>query len=659
MRWLVVLVCMFATTTARADELRVLEQSGQSLLHEYLLSKAAEQFAARRQAVSEALHSPEAMLERRERLRTDLRQLIGDLPSRTPLNAQVVGTIQCDGYRIEKVLFESRPAHHVTANLYLPDSARGPVPGVLVPCGHSDHGKADNAYQSVCVLLALNGCAALIYDPIGQGERHQLVGPLKHGTTEHTLVGIGALLVGWNTANYRIWDGLRSMDYLASRPEVDPKRLGCTGNSGGGTMTTWLMAVDDRIQVAAPSCFITTLERLFNTIGPQDCEQHFPGQGKRGIDHADFITMRAPKPTLVLAAEQDFFDFSGTRQAAAEAAAVYRLLGHADRVDLFSYDDKHGFSRPRREAAVHWMRKWLSANDQPVHEPPLTLQTARDLQVTKHGQVIEEFSSEVTVTELANRRARELTETRRAAWNAMSSTQRTGTIKQVVGMSDDRKIGPTVKKLGTIERDGYTIEKYLLERPGEVPVPALLYLPDRGPHDVTKLAAVIHVDGNGKAAEAQPGGSCEKFVRQSRIVLALDLRGYGETADAGKNSYQNDEFRVAMLAMHIGRPLLGQRTQEVLAGFSFLREHPLVDPNAIHLAGIGRAGPVALHAAVLEPRFASLTLRASIRSWADDVVARPIEPNLMGLAVPGALMHYDLPELAAFLGDRLVIESPK
>ncbi len=255
------------------------------MLKRYLLDQARQQFTARRQAIA-AIKTPEDVAKRQKAMRSFLLRSLGDLPDRTPLNPKVVGTLTRPGYRVDKVIFESRPNHHVTANLYLPEG-KPPFPGVLLPCGHSDNGKAYEDYQRVSILLAKNGMAVLCYDPIGQGERFQLLDsqgkPVVRGTTEHTMEGIGALLVGRQLASYRIWDGCRALDYLASRPEVDPDRLGCTGNSGGGTLTAYLMALDDRIKVAAPSCFITSLERLFATIGPQDAEQNITGDVAAGI----------------------------------------------------------------------------------------------------------------------------------------------------------------------------------------------------------------------------------------------------------------------------------------------------------------------------------------------------------------------------------------
>ena len=637
-------------------------------LYENLLEQVTAQSATRQQAVQQALASAADVEARREQLRGKLAKLIGPLPERTPLNARTVGTIECEGYRIERVLYESRPGHHVTANLYLPMKVAGRVPGILVPCGHSNNGKANAPYQSVCVLLALNGCAALIYDPIGQGERNQLPNPTKHGTNEHTLVGVGALAVGWNTANYRIWDGLRSMDYLASRPEIDATRLGCTGNSGGGTMTTWLMAHDDRIVCAAPSCFITTVERLFKTIGPQDCEQHFPGQGLQGIDHTDFITMRATRPTLILAAERDFFDIVGTRQAAAEAMAVYRVLGQAERVGLFTHDDEHGFSRPRRQAAVHWMRRWLLDDERSIVEPEIKLQSDAALQVSSTGQVVGEFPAERTVVDLAIERAEHLARQRDPIWNSLSEQQRIEKIVGLLGVAREIEPKATVRRMAKINRpankgrEAYTLEPLVVERPGRVPLPAIFCLPSHQGDNSKKLPVVIYADSNGKEAglkqTANDASPIEAILAKGSAVLAIDLSGYGETADDKKGGqYLNDEFRTAMLAMHVGQPLVGHRVADLLAAAEVLANEASIDSESIHLIGVERAALTTLHAAAIDRRFTSVELRGGLESWASDVVARPLTPNLLGQVVPGALEHYDLPQLRAMLGERLV--TPK
>ena len=186
----------------KAVDLRVLKPEGddhnppaRAMLHRYLLDQARRHFEARRQAIA-AIKTPQDIARRQNQLRAFFLRSLGDLPERTPLNPRVVATLRRDGYRVDKVIFASRPDHHVTANLYLPEG-RSPVPGVLLPCGHSDNGKAFEGYQRACILLARNGMAVLCYDPIGQGERFQRLDekgkPVIRGTTEHTMAGIGAL----------------------------------------------------------------------------------------------------------------------------------------------------------------------------------------------------------------------------------------------------------------------------------------------------------------------------------------------------------------------------------------------------------------------------------------------------------------------------------
>jgi dienelactone hydrolase len=440
-------------------------ESKESGLYELLRAECGKAFEARRLAVA-ALKTPEDVRKRQEELRRRFVEALDGFPERTPLNARVVGELRGDGHRVEKVIYESRPGHAVTGNVYLPEG-KGPHPGVLIPCGHSDNGKAAEAYQRAAILLARNGFVALIYDPIGQGERRQLLTPegkpaLRGTTDEHTMAGIPALLVGWSAATFRIWDGLRSLDYLASRPDVDPKRLGCTGNSGGGTLTSYLMALDDRIAAAAPSCYLTSLDRLFATIGPQDAEQNITGQVAFGMDHADYVTMRGPKPTLMLIASQDFFDQKGSWDSFREAKQVYGILGHAERVDLAEFNDKHGFSQPRREAAVRWMRRWLMGVDDAPAEPAFPVWKDADLQCTKSGQVLADGPG-VSVFDLCAARAKELAAARKPFDRAALPRRLAGTLRAGAEVSDgkvrflalERKVPGRKGLFGADEREAF------------------------------------------------------------------------------------------------------------------------------------------------------------------------------------------------------------
>jgi len=653
--WGVMLLLVVAAVRAAGgakEDLNILPpRGGRGMLKDYLLEECRKCFDARRKAVAQ-IQTPEGVVERQKRLRAAWIAANGLFPERTPLKPRVVGTIDADGYRIEKVIYESRPNHHVTANLYLPKKGKPPLPGVLLPCGHSRNGKAAGAYQSVAILLAKHGFVVLCYDPIGQGERCQLLNgkgkPILWGTTEHTLTDIGARLVGWGAATYRIWDGMRSIDYLASRPEVDAKRIGCTGNSGGGTMTSYLMITDERIWAAAPSCYITSLERLFASRGPQDGEQNITAQVALGIEHADYISMRAPKPTLVLTATRDFFDIDGSWESFREAKRLYGILGFGERVSLFEYPDGHGFSRPRRQAALRWMRRWLQGIDDAPTEPELKLHTDAQLQVTKSGQVLHDLKG-VSVWDLNLQRAKELAPQREAFWRDTPKTKRRAEVRRLAGIRPLKK-KPQVRSVGTIQRQGCRIEKLLIERKDEVPVPALLFVPK--PHR-GKLPAVLYVDGRGKARDARPGGPVERLVKAGHMVLSIDARGFGETAPARPRRYWHNEYPIAYLAVHIGRPLLGQRVEDTLAALAVLAGRPEADAAKLSIVGVERGGPVALHAALLDERLREVTIERSIESWMD-VVATPQCRNQLNQIVPGALRCYDLPDLVRALAPRPV-----
>ena len=348
------------------SELLVLKPDDSGKTLRTLLLREANRAHDRRLERIEAFRTPDDVRSYQDQLRTVFRRSLGTFPDKTPLNARVVGEVVGDGCRIEKLIYESRPGFLVTANLYLPLTPP-PFPGVLLPCGHSEVGKAEEAYQRACGLMARNGLAVLCYDPVGQGERKQILVADPDGnltsasrfraTSEHMLAGIGPILLGENLATYRIWDGIRGLDYLESRPDIDAARLGCTGNSGGGLMTSYLMALDSRIRVAAPSCFITTTRRKNVSPGPGDAEQNLFGQIAEGLDHPDFLLMRAPLPTLICAATHDFVPIEGTWEAFRQAKRVYRLLGASERVDLVEADAEHGFSQPLRRAVTQFMRR--------------------------------------------------------------------------------------------------------------------------------------------------------------------------------------------------------------------------------------------------------------------------------------------------------------
>src|SRR5579863_687908 len=246
------------------------------------LKRHAMELLEKREKEVASLASLDDLARRKAYLREVMLRDLGGFPERTPLNARVTGVLDRGDYKIEKIIFESQPRFYVTANLYVPETGRPPYPAILYPLGHELGAKSHDTWQQMLGSLAKKGYVALAWDPIGQGERIQIYdedfedSKVRASTTEHTVQGIQCLLIGDHIARYTIWDGIRALDYLLSRPEVDAKRVACTGNSGGGTHTTYLSALDDRIQVAAPSCYISSWRQMLHSLGPQDAEQVFP-----------------------------------------------------------------------------------------------------------------------------------------------------------------------------------------------------------------------------------------------------------------------------------------------------------------------------------------------------------------------------------------------
>ncbi|MCZ2156045.1 MAG: acetylxylan esterase [Bryobacterales bacterium] len=584
---------------------------------------------------------------RKAEFREKFIRLLGGFPEKTPLNARITGTIDAPDYRIEKIIFESQPRFYVTANLYLPKTGKAPYPAILFPLGHEDGAKSHDVWQQILVTFARKGYVCLTWDPLGQGERVQIFDADLGGsktppaTTEHTVLGTQTLLAGTPLARYTIWDGIRALDYLESRPEVDKKRIGLTGNSGGGTHTAYIASLDDRIQVAAPSCFITSWRRLLLSIGPQDAEQCVPGFLAEGLDHADFIYGFAPKPYRMLSAIRDFFSITGARETFAEAQRVYGLLGAPDHIAMTEADNGHGYLKERRLAAYKWFDKWLKGVDQATIEEPVVPRREEELWATKTGQVTPELNGE-TVSSLNRALV--------AGFHHGSPTP--AQIRRMIGY-EPVKSTPAIKPFGTLHRTGYRIEKLTyLSEPG-METPALLYLPDG---NTGKVPAVVYVNSDGKSAAA---GDLESLVKQGFAVLSLDARGFGETRDraaldsASWSRYFGD-YSNAMTAMLAGHTLTGARAADISRAIDLLVTRPEIDVQRIYGAGRKFGGIAMLHAAALDSRIKQVALEQSLESY-QSVVDHQLNRGIMEHVVPGALRVYDLPDLARMLGGRQLV----
>ena len=605
----------------------------------------------------EDLKTPEQIVEYQQRLKKFFVTQLGGFPERTPLNARTVRTIKGDGYRIECVIFESQPNHHVTANLYLPE-ADAAVPAVVVSSGHSRTAKTADYNQRFGIMMAKQGMAALCFDPIGQGERSQFLNPegkpqFGGTTTEHFLTGVGSILVGRNTARYRVWDAMRSIDYLASRPEIIKDKIGFTGCSGGGTLTSYVMALDDRVACAAPACYLTTFRHLIASIGPQDAEQNIYGQIAFGLDHPDYILLRAPRPTLISSTTDDYFSIVGAWENYRQAKRVYARLGFPERVDLVEVEGRHGVHPQNLATIAYWMKRWLLDQDEPVTAVELPTLPPEQLHCTESGQVLTSFKNEKSVVDLNTEFETELAKQREELWKTKPADEMRTRIRQLIGVRPPQELKPPqFEDIGREQREGYHIDKLVLTTEGRV-LPGLTFHPPSPVDD-----AYLYLHDSGKMGDAEPDGPIEKLIDEGYAVVTMDLSSQGETAHEKRDAVLTD-WKTFYLSYLLGKPLLGTRVEDTLAAADFVAfyQKKRDAPRKVHLVGTGAAGIIALHAAAMQPGlFASVTVRDTPASWAD-VVRQKSPIGQLDSTVHGALHVYDLPDLVQLIGPDKVTQK--
>jgi dienelactone hydrolase len=582
------------------------------------LRRRADAHFRRQEREKAAITSIEAFEARRDRIRSQFLRAIGGLPEdRTPLNSQITGRIERNGFHIEKLLYESQPQVHVTALLYVPNALKEPAPAVVFVHGHAEIGKAYPHYQAVCSDLARNGFVALAPDPPGQGERYQYLDPMtgeqliKGCTTEHTYAGLQYVLRGASIARHFTWDAIRGVDYLISRPDVDGSKIGVTGNSGGGLQTCFMMMAEPRLAAAVPCTFPMTLESYFATGQPQDSEQIVYGAIAHGPDHDDYLTALAPRPVMVGAVAYDFFPIEGTREAVQRAKRIYALYGKEDHVSLAIADSTHEYAPPLRQAAVNWFAKHLQGRDLGFVAGPLDPVPEPELRVTPGGQVLKAYSESRTLFDLNRDWFREA---QPSLVTAEPDAFRSH-IMETLGGQGDRSTPIYPRVIWKGEWGGCAAEKiFFFSEPGIVVTGINLSANDPGqssPVDVVLLP-------NGTA----DGDAYEPFLRQrwseGRSAFLFDVRGTGavlsrETNPSGRNNVHGTEYRMAMDAMMLGISTLGLRVFDALRAYDYLRSRP--DIGEVGIVGFGSAAIPAMFAGALEPGFARFLFGDAITSY--------------------------------------------
>jgi dienelactone hydrolase len=595
-------------------------------LHQQLLDLADRQQKERR-ARFVAITSKAELESLQKSLREKFLKLLGGLPqSKGVPPARVLSTIEAKDYVIEKLVFESVPGYFVSALLYKPRKITGRLPGIISPCGHSAVGKAASTYQILHINLVKRGYIVLTYDPVGQGERSQFWAGKKSRFNlvcgEHAVLGNPLYVLGTNLARYRIWDGIRAIDYLASLPQVDAERIGCVGNSGGGTLTAYISALDPRVRAAAIGCYITTLpRRMGNRIQADpdaDPEQDIFGFVGDGIDHAGLLALRVPRPTLLATAQFDFFPIEGARESFAEVRKLYQVAGAAERVTKVEAAERHGLSLPLRKAIYAFFDRWLAGRkiEGEASEVAVKPRPARDLLVCTDGQVNGALRSRHLLT---------------------------------LALEEfDRRKQPARKR---------------------IPLTELLRLdPKEADYRTVQIAAgkpadqtlVICVNGNESPPWQEEKGFRETLEQRGYAVVVVDPRGVGSLRprlSVKGHDYADPlagvEENLAYNAFLVGKSLLGMRVTDVQAAVRQLAAK--TKRSRVILCGRRDAALVACLTAAIEPSVTGVALEQMPLTyrWYFDPVGRPINAASV---LPYLLRdHGDIDQVLAAIAPRKML----
>ncbi|HMG89445.1 MAG TPA: alpha/beta hydrolase family protein [Chryseolinea sp.] len=611
-------------------------------------------------------------IERQTLVKRKLQQIVGPFPQKTPLNAIITGTVKKNGYRIEKIIFESMPEFYVTGCLFIPDRLKGKAPAVLNLIGHEQESFRAELDQVIILNLVKKGIVVLTIDPPGQGEHVQYFDPkvklssIGYSVIEHCYFGNQCFLSGSSAARYFIWDGIRAIDYLTSRKEVDAARIGVTGFSGGGTVTSYLGAFDDRVKVAIPSSWSTASRRQLETKGAQDAEAEFLRGLSNGITFEDLIEARAPKPTMMTFTSQDeYLTLQGAREAYSEIQSAYSAFDKLENLVLVEDDFKHWLTPKIRIAIYSFFMKHLGVAGDPVEEE-IELLNAEELKVTSTGQISTSLGGQL-IFDVNSKETERLFDkvlvSRKDIDNHLVNTL--SKAKEISGY-----IEPTLNTTkeafinGRYQRDGYTVGLFAIDGEGEYAIPFLLFIPDKRPD---KSPAIIYLHPEGKITDAGPGGEIEKHVRQGYIVAAIDPLGIGETKNRATRGLA-DGYTGVM----IGRSIVGIQAGDIARVAKYLGRIKDVDKERIGAIGKNGMCLPLIHAAAFEPLISNVILIGSLISYRSVAMNRfyrvgvteneggglwhPYEIDF-SWGVGGVLTAYDLPDLIACIAPRKVAMS--
>ncbi len=589
--------------------------------YERLLHKAKEMTAKRDAALKEADSNLEKLSAYQKEKRETLTKLLGidieEAQKREPL-VYIESRVKSGKFTIYKLIVDGR----MSVNFYKPNSNGGDntYPAVLLLPGHEQRGKGANTYQMTALMLAGNGIAVLVPDPISEGERMQMMNPdgttkNMKATSEHSQLQAGSVLTGNNIVKEELKENLALFNVLyynkISGVKIDKKNIGVMGNSGGGAQASYLGAVDNRIKAICCCSWFTRRINMMEKYGPDDPCQWIPGEIKSELEISDLYIINAPRPTLIMSGSLDFIDFEGTKEGANELRKIYTTLKAKKNFNFFSEKSEHGITETKREKATMFFRQELGVKTKVITEEMLEAipMDARKLQCSPTGQMLTSFHTSEALPNKYIRLTRE-NQGEKTAFNRQSEKMNRLMMRGFLGIGLQGRKDTSAAK-GVITG---TSDYIIIADSGKFSTKALMLL------DSIK----------------EIGGKAE--------IVELAFNGNrGDSRKKRDKKFWNDNYRSAALALMLGGSLVAEQTEDLLA----MLEDQKVNFNVITIGNINVAARHALYLYKGQPAKAKLlsyTEIDGIKDW-ESIARRINERGMLECAVPNAIKLYNLDDI--------------
>jgi cephalosporin-C deacetylase-like acetyl esterase len=647
----------------RPEWIELGKRPGDRMLAEYFRLQV-EEIAA---GCLKELPTPATFAQWRQEHVKQLREMLGlePLPERTALQPVITGTVEVEDVVVEKLYFQSLPGLYVTANLYRPKDVREKLPAILYVCGHSQVRKGNVSFGNKCgyrhygIALARGGYVCLIIDTVQLGE----IEGIHHGTYRYGMWWWNNR--GYTPAGVEAWNSIRAIDYLQSRPEVDPERIGISGRSGGGAYSWWTAALDERVKAAVPVAGITDLaDHVLDGCVEGHCDCMYIVNTYRW-DYPMVAALVAPRALLIgNTDDDDIFPEDGVRRLFEKVRKVYAALGAEENCQLALFPGKHEDVAQLQEATLRWFDRHLKKADRPVEVPLPRLLEPEDLKVFTR---LPEDQRNTTIHETFVPKAQPPLPGSRQQWQTMMAQWQEALKAKVfrgwpqqppaleptlVAESEAEGVRLSIWEFTSqpairlrlyvvapvVDQLPSRVELHVVDEPGWRRWVAALrcafeeqLLPEAQVDDAVELPA----------ADLTAFQSLQQNLRENNLwMMAFPPRGIGPSA---WNPAERKRVQIERRFMLVGQTSDGMRVWDVCRATELLRRMPSIKEVPLTLVGQGPMGVVGLYAAIFQPGVARL-----------EVIQPPTE-HRQGPIFLNVERFLDVPQAVAMAADRIPV----